>query len=958
MTDSALALLKNPDHLKARKNTTLLSTIAKLNKGAAHDKIIWSDTVEKRNHRGTYQKRDLVVTTNHMYNFKKGSYRSIRRKIEISKLEKILLHSTSKECLFKIYEEHDYWYKIVNIVELLKILTQRYQDIMGTGLPIEPVKTDLSSHLTLKKDVKSVCSTPRKMMKQPGLAKVKRQEPQMQGWLAKCGYHIDKYLPRYFQLVDNMLLYYSARFKGSVKLVNGVIGDIKHDEKEGIYRFKCQTPGKSLVLGGQNRERCELWAEKLRKVIKENKSIYSATPKAKASHSRMWTLSRSRAASAVRSKTRKTHRRAQISRSLRASPYNSTSNISITTLEVSKSLQPDMSMSKSARSELPQFEISNQGHETISDSDSDSNSPSHPNQISSSMSNIVTHSPRSLDTPRSIASRRTPTNADEKSAPASPEKNASSKSYKHSSSKERTKSMSPKEGRTSKPPIPLPKRGRARVKGTGITLGLREGRVGRIPRSMSATRVVDNKRRATESEDDLTHSYSNAPLVPKRPMSPIKKLDGFEDRAPTRNRRSRSTEPAGRKIKQTNSSDSISRRLSTDYLRPPKHSLQGFLLKEEPRTKKMRQRLFVLHDDVLSYFEIDLKGNIPLIPQESVVSATVELPAVFSPSAGFDFVRTGFKYRFTVGKADRLYKMAADTELQLHEWLSAIEEALTGTKSVDEPSSLMTADLKEYMTQEAPTGKVALVFTDVQSSTKLWENRKMEMAEAISLHDGILRGLLKKHRGYEVRTEGDAFFVVFWSVIDAFNWCFESQLELLNAEWPEKLLDYPPAKLEEPYWAGVRVRMGVHLGQPACKRNPIHGRMEYFGPVVNEADRIADSGHGGQVICTKSVVDDLEKAEKEGKIESSLKTKWLGKYPYEGVTQVLDIYQVIHPALEGRGVTGPGKFPELRIDWTLPNAYESTNFPESRRGSKSEEKKGMPKTKGSNVKASLAKGSE
>eukprot|EP00470_Lotharella_oceanica_P001897 CAMPEP_0170176532 /NCGR_PEP_ID=MMETSP0040_2-20121228/9393_1 /TAXON_ID=641309 /ORGANISM="Lotharella oceanica, Strain CCMP622" /LENGTH=243 /DNA_ID=CAMNT_0010418889 /DNA_START=1 /DNA_END=732 /DNA_ORIENTATION=- len=232
------------------------------------------------------------------------------------------------------------------------------------------------------------------------------------------------------------------------------------------------------------------------------------------------------------------------------------------------------------------------------------------------------------------------------------------------------------------------------------------------------------------------------------------------------------------------------------------------------------------------------------------------------------------------------------------------------------------------MEQEAPTGDVALVFTDVQSSTKLWENRKMEMAEAITIHDNILRGLLKRHKGYEVRTEGDAFFVVFGNIIDAFNWCFESQLQLLAAEWPENLLTYPAAKSEPPYWAGVRVRMGVHLGRPQCRKNPIHGRMEYFGPVVNEADRIADSGHGGQVICTKAVVDELEKAQREGKIESSLlKTDWLGKYPYQGVKDLMDIYQIIHPRLEGRGVVEPGRFPELRIDWGLPNAKLATHYP-------------------------------
>ena len=42
--------------------------------------------------------------------------------------------------------------------------------------------------------------------------------------------------------------------------------------------------------------------------------------------------------------------------------------------------------------------------------------------------------------------------------------------------------------------------------------------------------------------------------------------------------------------------------------------------------------------------------------------------------------------------------------------------------------------------------------------------------------------------------------------------------------------------------------MGVHTGQPTCTEDPVTGRMDYFGPMVNRTARIANAGHGVKFI--------------------------------------------------------------------------------------------------------------
>lgn len=216
--------------------------------------------------------------------------------------------------------------------------------------------------------------------------------------------------------------------------------------------------------------------------------------------------------------------------------------------------------------------------------------------------------------------------------------------------------------------------------------------------------------------------------------------------------------------------------------------------------------------------------------------------------------------------------------------------------------------------EEAPEGDVTFVFTDIQSSTSLWEEAPSEMNDALKKHDNILRRMIQKWKGYEVKTEGDAFMVAFFSVIDAVCWCLEVQLALLNASWSDSLLKHRAAGLEvdknnSKIFAGIRVRMGIHTGIPNCRRNPVTGRMDYFGTVVNRAARISDSAHGGQVVMSdevKAVVDKTLESKKLSISINKVDIQDLGWHTYKGISEEVHVYQISCDILGARA------FPTLR----------------------------------------------
>ncbi len=97
-----------------------------------------------------------------------------------------------------------------------------------------------------------------------------------------------------------------------------------------------------------------------------------------------------------------------------------------------------------------------------------------------------------------------------------------------------------------------------------------------------------------------------------------------------------------------------------------------------------------------------------------------------------------------------------------------------------------------------PTGTVTFLFTDVEASTRRWEEHPDAMKDAMARHDSVVRGAIETNGGSVFTTAGDEFCAAFSSPQKAIEAAVTAQLGLAAGDWG----------VLTPF----RVRMAVHTG--------------------------------------------------------------------------------------------------------------------------------------------------
>jgi predicted ATPase/class 3 adenylate cyclase len=170
---------------------------------------------------------------------------------------------------------------------------------------------------------------------------------------------------------------------------------------------------------------------------------------------------------------------------------------------------------------------------------------------------------------------------------------------------------------------------------------------------------------------------------------------------------------------------------------------------------------------------------------------------------------------------------------------------------------------------ELPTGTVTFLFSDVESSSRLWETYPDAMQGALARHDEILRGAIATNNGYVVKTTGDGFHAAFATASDGVAAAVDAQVTLASESWSET----------EP----IRVRIGIHTGAAEVRDG------DYYGTALNRAARLADAGHGGQVLVS-GATNELIRG-------SGIELLDLGSHQLRDLGEPERVFQVLHPKL-------------------------------------------------------------
>src|SRR3989440_10996126 len=186
-----------------------------------------------------------------------------------------------------------------------------------------------------------------------------------------------------------------------------------------------------------------------------------------------------------------------------------------------------------------------------------------------------------------------------------------------------------------------------------------------------------------------------------------------------------------------------------------------------------------------------------------------------------------------------------------------------------------------------PTGTVTFFFSDIEGSTRLIQQLGERYPDVLLAHHTIQREALAPNRGHELRTEGDSFFIVFESALEACAGAAAVQEMLAKHAWPQD--------------GQVRVRIGLHTGEATLVGN------EYLGLDVHRAARVASAAHGGQ-----GLVSGTTRALVEHALPPGLTLKDLGLHRLKDMARPERLFQLSVGGLLS-------EFPALKTLEATPN---------------------------------------
>ena len=174
---------------------------------------------------------------------------------------------------------------------------------------------------------------------------------------------------------------------------------------------------------------------------------------------------------------------------------------------------------------------------------------------------------------------------------------------------------------------------------------------------------------------------------------------------------------------------------------------------------------------------------------------------------------------------------------------------------------------------ELPSGTVTFLFTDLEGSTRLWDERPDVMRSALARHDELVRAAVAAGGGVVVKGTGDGVHAAFSTAADAVASAVVAQQAISSERWEDA--------------ASLRVRMGLHTGEAEARGG------DYFGSALNRAARLMAAAHGGQIVCSQATADLARDS-----LSDDVTLLDLGEHQLRGLSRAERVFQVCAPELE------------------------------------------------------------
>ncbi len=188
------------------------------------------------------------------------------------------------------------------------------------------------------------------------------------------------------------------------------------------------------------------------------------------------------------------------------------------------------------------------------------------------------------------------------------------------------------------------------------------------------------------------------------------------------------------------------------------------------------------------------------------------------------------------------------------------------------------------------------MFTDMVGYTALGQRNEVLSLALVEEQRKVIRSVLARHNGREVKTMGDAFLVEFFNAVDAVRCAYDIQRAVRELN-----LSLAPDKR-------IHLRIGVHVGEA------VESQGDISGDAVNVASRIEPLAEDGGVCISRQVYDHV-------RTKVDLRLSSLGSRQLKNVAEPLEVYRVVMPWEES---SGPPQLDTRRIA-VLPFANLSSN---------------------------------